>query len=144
MHSRSAVIVVIAISLTLGATLQAQTRFVSPGAEAGKAIIEHIAREEEQRRQKESERIARERLALEERRVALQEQLVAAASAKEEQAELQAAAPAPEPTPAAEPFSLVLVDREQLAAVVQYLHDVGLSRDQLRDVLDLLLETREK
>ena len=98
------------------------------------------------RRQEERERIARERLALEERRVALQEQLIAeeAAIAKEEQAELPAATPAPEPTPAAEPFQLVLVDREQLAAVVQYLHDVGLSRDQLSDVLDLLLETRER
>ena len=118
--------------------------FVSPGAAAAEAIREATARREEQRRQEESEHIARERLALEERRVDIQEQLVAAASAKEEQAELQAVAPALEPTPTAEPFSLVLVDREQLAAVVQYLHDVGLSRDQLRDVLDLLLETRER
>ena len=118
---------------------------MSPGAAAGEAIREAFARREEQRRQEERERIARERLALEERLVALQERLVAeeSASAREEQAE-RPAAPAPEPTPAAEPFSLVLVDREQLAAVVQYLHDVGLSRDQLRDVLDLLLETRER
>ena len=139
MHYRSAVLIVIAISLTLGATLQAQ--FVSPGAAAAEAIREDAARREEQRRQDERERIARERLALEERRIAIQEQLVAeeAASAKEEQA-----APVPEPTPAAEPFSLVLVDRDQLAAVVQYLHDVGLSSDQLRDVLDLLLEARER
>ena len=130
MHYRSAVLVVIVVSLTLGAPLQAQ--FVSPGAAAAKAIREAAARQEDQRRQEERERIARERLALEERRVALQEQLIPAAT------------PAPEPTPAAEPFQLVLVDREQLAAVVQYLHDVGLSRDQLSDVLDLLLETRER
>ena len=148
MHYRSAVLVVIVVSLTLGAPLQAQ--FVSPGAAAGaaaaKAIREAAARQEDQRRQEERERIARERLALEERRVALQEQLVAeeAATAKEEQAELQAAAPAPEPTPAAEPFQLMLVDREQLTAVLQYLHDVGLSRDQLSDVLDLLLETQDR
>ena len=146
MHYRSAVLVVIVVSLTLGAPLQAQITFVSPGAAASKAIREAAARQEDQRRQEERERIARERLALEERRVALQEQLVAeeAATAREEQAELQAAAPAPEPTPAAEPFQLVLVDREQLAAVLQYLHDVGLSRDQLSDVLDLLLETQER
>ena len=138
MHYRSAVLIVIVISLTLGAPLQAQTRFVSPGAAAGEAIREAFARREEQRRQEERERIARERLALQERLVAEE-----SASAREEQAELPAA-PAPEPTPAAEPFSLVLVDREQLAAVVQYLHDAGLNRDQLRDVLDLLLETRER
>ena len=132
MHYRSAVLVVIVVSLTLGAPLQAQYTFVSPGAAASKAIREAAARQEDQRRQEERERIARERLALEERRVALQEQLIPAAT------------PAPEPTPAAEPFQLVLVDREQLAAVVQYLHDVGLSRDQLSDVLDLLLETRER
>ena len=132
MHYRSAVLVVIVVSLTLGAPLQAQYTFVSPGAAASKAILEAAARQEDQRRQEERERIARERLALEERRVALQEQLIPAAT------------PAPEPTPAAEPFQLVLVDREQLAAVVQYLHDVGLSRDQLSDVLDLLLETRER
>ena len=132
MHYRSAVLVVIVVSLTLGAPLQAQITFVSPGAAASKAIREAAARQEDQRRQEERERIARERLALEERRVALQEQLIPAAT------------PAPEPTPAAEPFQLVLVDREQLAAVVQYLHDVGLSRDQLSDVLDLLLETRER
>ena len=146
MHYRFAILVVIAVSLTLGAPLQAQTVFVSPGAAAAKAIREAAARQEDQRRQEERERIARERLALEERRVALQEQLVAeeAATAREEQAELQAAAPAPETTPAVEPFQLVLVDREQLAAVLQYLHDVGLSRDQLSDVLDLLLETQER
>ena len=144
MHYRSAVLVVIVVSLTLGAPLQAQ--FVSPGAAAAKGAREAAARQEDQRRQEERERIARERLALEERRVALQEQLVAeeAATAREEQAELQAAAPAPEPTPAAEPFQLMLVDREQLTAVLQYLHDVGLSRDQLSDVLDLLLETEER
>ena len=144
MHYRSAVLVVIVVSLTLGAPLQAQ--FVSPGAAAAKAIREAAARQEDQRRQEERERIARERLALEEFRVALQEQLVAeeAATAREEQAELQAAAPAPEPTPAAEQFQLMLVDREQFTAVLQYLHDVGLSRDQLSDVLDLLLETQER
>ena len=144
MHYRSAVLVVIVVSLTLGAPLQAQ--FGSPGAAAAKGAREAAARQEDQRRQEERERIARERLALEERRVALQEQLVAeeAATAREEQAELQAAAPAPEPTPAAEPFQLMLVDREQLTAVLQYLHDVGLSRDQLSDVLDLLLETQDR
>ena len=147
MHCRSVVLIVIAISLTLGAHLQAQTtpRFKSPGAAFAEGIREAASRREEQRRQEERERIARERLALEERRIALKEQVAAeAATAGEEQAELKAAAPAPKPTPAVEPFQLVLVDREQLAAVVQYLHDVGLSRDQLRDVLDLLLETPER
>ena len=129
MHCRSVVLIVIAISLTLGAHLQAQTtprRFVSPGAAAAEGIREAASRREEQRRQEERERIARERLALEERRIALKEQVAAEAAT------------------AGEPFQLVLVDREQLAAVVQYLHDVGLSRDQLRDVLDLLLETPER
>ena len=112
MHYRSAVLVVIVVSLTLGAPLQAQTTFVSPGAAAGaaavKAIREAAARQEDQRRQEERERIARERLALEERRVALQEQLIAeeAAIAKEEQAELPAATPAPEPTPVPIPPNL--------------------------------------
>ena len=70
MHYRSAVLVVIVVSLTLGAPpLQAQITFVSPGAAASKAIREAAARQEDQRRQEESERIARERLALEERRV---------------------------------------------------------------------------
>ena len=76
MHYRSAVLVVIVVSLTLGAPLQAQITFVSPGAAASKAIREAAARQEDQRRQEERERIARERLALEERRVALQEQLI--------------------------------------------------------------------
>ena len=69
MHYRSAVLVVIVVSLTLGAPLQAQITFVSPGAAASKAIREAAARQEDQRRQEERERIARERLALEERRV---------------------------------------------------------------------------
>ena len=53
MHYRSAVLVVIVVSLTLGAPLQAQITFVSPGAAASKAIREAAARQEDQRRQEE-------------------------------------------------------------------------------------------
>ena len=138
MHYRSAVLVVggTARLTGRGASRMAQYTFVSTSRppRSPAMLKQHAALQAQPsiRRQEERERIARERLALEERRVALQEQLIPAAT------------PAPEPTPAAEPFQLVLVDREQLAAVVQYLHDVGLSRDQLSDVLDLLLETRER
>ena len=45
MHYRSAVLVVIVVSLTLGAPLQAQTTFVSPGAAAVRrpARVEEVA-----------------------------------------------------------------------------------------------------
>ena len=69
MHYRSAVLVVIVVSLTLGALSRRRLRSCRLGLAASKAIREAAARQEDQRRQEERERIARERLALEERRV---------------------------------------------------------------------------
>ena len=114
------IVVVVALFVGSGTTY---AQFVSPGAAAGDGAIKALDRIEEQRRQLERERLAQERLALEERRLGLLEQ----------RAQPQ------QPVASDEPQVLGSLTRERLINLVEYLKDLGLDYDQLKDVLGLLL-----
>ena len=130
MGKRIAVGVVVALLVGSLVSLQAQTDYGSPGLGALEGLRRALDRQEEQRRQDEQERLAWERLALEERLVRLREQQAAPATPP-------ASAPAETQS---EKVQYVLVTRAQLAELVTYLHDAGLSDDQLRAVVLMLAE----
>ena len=129
---RKQIVVAIAVALLAGSVTQAQTKFGSPGAATGDAIREAFDRHEEQRRQEEKERLAREYLELEKRLVRLREQQTRAAQAIPAEPTKSEAKP--------EKVQYMLVTRAQLAELVTYLHDAGLSDDQLRAVVLMLVE----
>ena len=123
------IVVVVALFVGSGTTY---AQFVSPGAAAVDAIREVFDRQEEQRRQEERERLAREYLELEKRLVRLREQQTQAAQATPVEPAKSEAKP--------DKVQYVLVTRAQLAELVSYLHDEGLSDDQLRAVVLMLVE----
>ena len=114
---RSVVAAVVVVALFVGSgTSFAQYGFVSPGGEINKGLREHFDRQEEQRRYE-------QHLALEKRRVELQEK-------RYQQSQ-----------PVAPDAQQVIgsLTRERLTNLVDYLRDIGLTDDQLKDVLSVLL-----
>ena len=129
---RKQIVVAIAVALLAGSATQAQTRFGSPGAAFAEGVEKALARQEEQRRQEEQERLAREYLELEKRLVRLREQQTQAAQATPAEPTKSEAKP--------EKVQYMLVTRAQLAELVTYLHDAGLSDDQPKAVVLMLVE----
>ena len=123
-------LITILVILSLAGVGYAQTTFVSPGAEAGKALAERTAREAREREAKrqalEGERIDRERLALEKRRLDILEEQSALLEARQDDA-----------TSSAQPLTQAQVDD-----LAQKLRDIGASDDNIAKLLVKLgLET---
>ena len=149
---RIVAVVVALLSLSIPLYAQQAPTFVSPGAEAGERFREAIdaarAREEAERQARERERIANEYLDLAKRKLALQEQQASdddtapspptsrTTGTVTEASRVAAAAASPDD----DPLSLILVDRTQLTTLLRYLSAAGLERDQLQEVLTILLD----